>query len=370
VSNARSRQLLRTHVADTSQASKRILLVRTDRLGDVILTLPMLPLVRKCFPGAHIAMLLKKYTAELVEGNPYVNELLLYDDGRSLVPFGEMLKTIRAKRFDTAIVVYPTSRLAWLMFRAGVPVRIGSGYRYYSLLFNRRVYEHRKDARRHELEYNLNLLKEVDCPIVGSPQFSLKVTPEVRRKIERLFESLAIDSQKEIIIVHPGTGGSAREWPVEYFGWLATRLHAERGAQILITGAKGEESKVEEVLTGTKGKAIPLVGRLSLKELTEVITRASLFISNSTGPLHIAAAVGTPVVSMFPQITAMSAARWGPYTSKKRVLVPDKPVQCKDCLDGKDLPCACMMSISVDQAYDAACDLLAEHTTKEPVPND
>src|SRR5439155_26398816 len=126
-----------------------------------------------------------------------------------------------------------------------------------------------------------------------------------------------------IVVIHPGTGGSAREWPAEYFGHLSTRLQSERGAQILITGAKGEERKVAAVLIGSKGKGIPLVGRLSLNELTAVIKRANLFISNSTGPLHIAAAVGTPVVSMFPQITAMSAARWGPYTTKKRVLIPD-----------------------------------------------
>jgi heptosyltransferase III len=370
VSNARSRQLLHTHVADTPQTGKRILLVRTDRLGDVILTLPMLPLLRKCFPGAYIAMLLREYTAELVEGNPHVDELLSYDDGQSLIPFTEMLRRIQTKNFDIAIVVHPTPRLAWLMFRARIPERVGSGFRYYSILFNRRVYEHRKDAKRHELEYNLNLLKKLDCPVGGKPEFSLLVPPEVCSKVDNLFESLGVDREKEIIVVHPGTGGSAKEWPADYFGHLAARLQTERDCQILITGSKAEEHKVARVFTGTKEKAISLAGRLSLKELTAVIKRATLFISNSTGPLHIAVAVGTPVLCMFPQITTMNAVRWGPYTLKKRVLVPDKPVDCTECTNEKEHPCACMMSISVDQAYDAACSLLAETKNKESVPND
>lgn len=358
------------HDVDTSQRSMRILLVRTDRLGDVILTLPMLPLLRKRFPGAFIGLLLKKYTADLVEGNPYADELLLYDDGQSLIPSAVMVKTIKAKNFDIAIVVHPTPRIAWLLFRAGIPERIGSGYRYYSLLFNKRVYEHRKDAKRHELEYNLNLLKKLDCPIGGKPEFALTIPPGVDATVEGLFASVGIDPKKEIIVVHPGTGGSAKEWPADNFGLLAARLQTERDGQILITGSQEEEPKVARVLLGTKGKGIPLAGRLSLKELAAVIKRASLFISNSTGPLHIAAAVGTPAVCMFSQITTMSAARWGPYTPKKRVLVPDKPVDCAECSDGRELPCACMMSISVDQAYDAACSLLAERRTKESFPND
>jgi heptosyltransferase-2 len=339
---------------------KRILVVRTDRVGDVVLTLPMLPFLKRCCPNVHIAMLLRKYTAELVEGNPYVDEIILYDDGKGLIPLKEMLQTLRAKEFDAAIVVYPAPRLAWLMFRARIPIRIGSGYRYYSFLLNRRVYEHRKDAKRHELEYNLNLLRELNCSAGGKPEFSLYLSPQAESVVGTLFTSLGIDTHREVVILHPGTGGSAKEWPAAFFGRLAGRLHAERGAQIIVTGRRGEERKVAEVLLGTQGKGIPLVDRLSLKELAVLIKRASLFVSNSTGPMHIAAAVGTPVVSLFPQIPAMSAARWGPYATAKRVLTPNRPVNCSECMYKKDIPCACMMSISIDDVYRAACSLLDE----------
>ena len=360
---------MHTQVAETSQHSKRILIVRTDRLGDVILTLPLLPLLRRCFPDAYIALLLRKYPAELIEGNPYANELLLYDNGDRPIPFKNMLTIIRDRNFDVAIVVHPTPRLAWLMFRAGIPLRIGTGYRAYSLLFNKRVYEHRKDARRHEVEYNLNLLKQLGCAMAGAPEFFLTVPPDVETRVDGLFRSLSIDRGKEIIVVHPGTGGSAKEWPAEYFGRLALRLQADRDSQILVTGAGGEEQKALQVVAATKGKAFSLAGRLSLQELCAIIKRADLFVSNSTGPLHIAVAVGTPVVGLFPQVTSMSAARWGPYTSRKRVLAPDRPVDCRKCAGRNDSPCECMKSISVDNVYEASLSLLAGCRAGESVTN-
>jgi len=101
-------------VLQPSNPVKRILIVRTDRVGDVVLTLPMLPVLRSCYPKAHIAMLLRKYTGEIIVGNPYVNDLLWYDNEDGLVPFGTMAKRIRKQEFDVSIVVYPTLRLAWL----------------------------------------------------------------------------------------------------------------------------------------------------------------------------------------------------------------------------------------------------------------
>lgn len=369
MSNARSLELVPTQASDTSRQGKRILLVRTDRLGDVILTLPMLSVLRKHFPDAYLAILLRTYTAPLVEGNPYLDEVMLYDNNNTLIPFRDLLQDVRLHRFDIAIIARPMPRVAWMVFRASIPVRIGTGFRYYSPLFNMRVFEHRKDAKRHELDYNLNLLKGVGCSIDGPPDFSLTVPKEADVKIENLLHQFPIDHSKEIIVIHPGTGGSAKEWPARMFGELANRLQEERGAQILLTGVKGEERKVAEVLIGSKGKAIPLVGRLSLMELGAVIKRADLFVSNSTGPLHLAVALGTPVVSLFSQLLPMSAFRWGPYTSRKRVLVPAKPESCGDCARKDATSCACMTTISVDDVYLAACSLLAEYGSKRLVSN-
>ncbi len=350
----------------TSRDIRRILVVRTDRLGDVVLTLPMLPVLRTCFPAAHIAMLLKRYTGEIVEGNPYVDELLWYDEGANLVPFFRMCRVLREKRFDAVIVVYPRPRLAALMACSGIPLRVGTGYRFYSVLFTRRVFEHRKNAVRHEVEYNMNLLRELDCRGAhGVPEFYIALSSEVQLRIDNLLESLGLTKSRRIVVVHPGSGGSAREWPAANFGQLATRLLSHDDVTVMVTGSRGEERKVAEVLLATGGKAVPLIGMLSVKELAALLRISSLFVSNSTGPLHVAAAVGTPVLGLYPQHTAMSVKRWGPLTNQKRIFVPDKPIDCRQCVNVKDEPCVCMASIGVDEVYQAAMELLGRRQEVE-----
>lgn len=348
----------------SSGSIKRILLVRTDRLGDVILTLPMLPVLRRCFPDAHIAMLLRRYTGGIIEGNPHVNELLWYDDGNTLLPFEEMRSTLRSRGFDVVIVGYPTLRLAWLMFRARIPMRVGTGYRYYSLLFNKRVFEHRKDAKRHEVEYNLNLLQELDCVPDSAPEFHLEIPVGAEARVRDILPSVGVDMEKEIVIVHPGSGGSAREWQASNFGKLGLKLAETRGSQIVVTGGAHEAKQVADVLRASHGRAVSLAGQLSLKELAALIRFSQLFVSNSTGPLHVAAALGVPVIGLYPQHTPMSARRWGPYTDRKAVFTPQKPLDCADCTGTRGEPCACMESITPEEVYHAAVRLL-ERTEKE-----
>ena len=336
---------------------KRILIVRTDRLGDVVLTLPLLPLLRSCFPDAHLAMLLNRYTGEIVGGNPYLNELLWYDDNNGIVPFWKMRREIRRRRFDAVVVVYPRFRLAWLMALAGIPVRVGTGFRAYSFLFNRRVYEHRKNAARHEVDYNIGLIRELGCLPTGEPEFLIHVPEDARRSIR---EVLAEQKGRRIVVMHPGSGGSAREWPVRYFGLLASRLLESGGTAVYVTGTLSEKPMVEEVVAiGGKG-AISLAGELTVKQLAALLSEADLFVANSTGPLHIAAALGTPVIGIYPQHTPMSAKRWGPRTEKKRVYSPQRREDCRDCVDGTSASCECMASISVDTVYSGALELLQE----------
>jgi len=345
-------------VQDTKPTINRILIVRIDRLGDVVLTLPMLPELRKCYPDAHIAMLLRTYTGEIVIDNPYLDELIWYDDKNGLTPFGTMVATLKERQFDAVIVVYPTIRLAWLVFRARIPVRIGTGYRYYSILFNKRVYEHRKDAKKHEVEYNLRLLQELGCQVNGTPEFHIHISDLQKKEIRGIAETANIDLGRSYAIIHPGSGGSARDWSTRKFGELAERLHSEMNLQVIVTGTDSENEKVNEVVRGANRNAIPLAGKMDLRQFAALIRGAALFVSNSTGPIHVAAAMGTPVIGLYPQHTPMSAKRWGPYTSKKRVFVPARPLECTDCI-AQNLPqCNCMDTIEVEDVFMAATQLL------------
>ncbi len=335
----------------------RILLVRTDRLGDVILTLPMLPLLRRAYPDGFLGVLLNRYTGGIVKGNPFADLLLWYDGENGEVPFGPMLRAVREQRFDAVVLVHPTPRLAWLMFRAGIPVRIGTGYRWYSLLFNRRVFEHRRDAKRHELEYNLQLLKELQCPVPDQihPEFGIVVPQEAAERLGAVLRAQKIDPGVKPVVVHPGSGGSAKEWPPEYFGELIRKV--ARRHVVVVTGTAEEADTIQTVLRG--GGATSLAGKLDLMELAALLQNASVFVSHSTGPIHLAAALGTPVVGLYPQHPAMSERRWGPYTTRKRVFVPAKPQDCEECRKGPGEPCACMASIGVEEVAEAVLQLAA-----------
>jgi len=340
------------------QAFRRILVIRTDRIGDVILTLPMLEVLRHNYPEAHIAILVRYYTRELLENNPHVDEVLLYDDGVSMTPLREMAATIRGKNFDVAFLTYPRFRLAWLVRLSGVPLRIGTGYRWYSFLLNKRVYVHRKVAERHEAEYNIDLVKAIGCEVGDIPSPRLAVSQRSAEDIKMLLPRLGVSPNGRLVILHPGSGGSAREWRPENFGQLGRRLARITDVQVVITGGAGEETLTRQV-AGIVGPSTPVVDGLSLKQYAALTAQASLLVANSTGPLHIAAAVGTPVVGLYPQVTAMNPTRWSPYTTKKRILVPhDKPENCNQCVDGKGGMCECMDSITVDEAFEAARSFL------------
>jgi heptosyltransferase III len=342
---------------------ERILLVRTDRLGDVILTLPMIGVLRKQYPHAAISMLLQHYTGEIVQGHRELAGILWYDgDGRP-VPFFAMLRSIRAHRFDAVVVARPTPRLAWLMFLARIPVRIGTGYRAYSFLFNSRVFEHRKDARRHELEYNLNLLlalgvraEALKDPVV----YGLRVSPEDEKSARDVLARRGLSLDHPFAVIHPGTGGSAREWQIGNLSELGRRICRQKKMAVVVTGNAAERS-LAETLAGQIGSgSVSVAGELTMKQLAAVLERARIWIGHSTGPLHLAVALGTPVVGLYPQMIPMSPRRWGPYTPMSRVHVPDRPADCTKCEDGKLGHCPCMDTITVNEVFRSVNELLTE----------
>ncbi len=336
----------------------RILIVRTDRIGDVVLTLPMADILRLNHPDAYIAMMVNRYTSELVQNSSSVDETILYDDTKGLVPFYKMLKIIRNHKFDVAFIAFPRFRIALLLFLAGVKLRVGSGYRFYSILFNKRIYEHRKDAKKHELEYNLSLLKGLRIPLKKVEPPWIQIDDELVRNVKHRLESMGIKPSDKIVIIHPGSGGSSRNWGVEKFVELGKKLSEIQDVRIVITGGANEYQLVENIKRAIGGKVVGKAGEFSLLEFAALAKLAKLFISNSTGTLHIAAAVGTNVIGFYPQITALSQQRWGPYTSKKKVFTPlGKPTDCNKCKNGK-IKCECMDTISADEVFEAAKEFL------------
>jgi heptosyltransferase-2 len=331
---------------------QNILVVRTDRIGDVILTLPTIEALKLNFPQARVAMLVNSYTAGLVEGSANV---LLYNKGNRPKPFFEMLSELRSERFDAGIVAFPRFRIALLLWLAGIPVRVGTGYRWYSFLFNKKIYEHRKTVEKHEAEYNLSLLKGLGCEISSIPEVKIVISEQERKKASDIRRSLRILDSDQMVLLHPGSGGSARTWNPDNFSFLAAELE-KKGFSVVITGGEPEKHLVHSVAQKAGEGVTPFVSTLSLKEFAAFIQTAKLFVANSTGPLHIAAAVQTPVIGFYAPVQVMSPKRWGPLTEKKEIFIPD-PAHCARCKGGECQGDECMKQITVAQVLEAAVNL-------------
>lgn len=332
---------------------KNILVIRNDRIGDVILSTPVLTALKQKFPHASVTMMLRPYTADVVSGHPDVDDLLLFDEKKEIRSFRDLWKwstRLEKMKFDAVLVLHPTFYLALVIFMARIPIRIGTGYRFYSLLFNERIYHHRKTAQRHELEYNLELAEKIGASLT-KVEFKFHISEDVDKKVDAYLQKLGITASEKFIVIHPGSGGSAMDWPLKKFAELNDRIIGELGFKIIMTGGPGEERIVSEVIEHTKFKSIKSIDQLTLKELGALLKKASLFIGNSSGPLHLAVAVGTPVVAFYPPITPCLPSRWGPYGHLDSVLMPPlKP--CPKCTKLKCQHFNCMDLIEVETAIE------------------
>jgi len=338
---------------------QKILLARTDRLGDVILSTPVATALKKKWADVHVTFLARRYTAEILRCHPHVDEIIELDSSTALTAGSSdrLIAALRQKNFDAAIMLYPRPELAWAIRRSGIPQRLGTGYRWYSFLFNCRVFEHRKNAVRHEAEYNLRLLEPLG--IAGAPvEFHFTLSPTERERIDAKLNALGVGVHP--IILHPGSGGSARDWPPENFARLADLLQQQFDAQVILTGAANETDLIDGILQQTTMKPISLGGRLSITELAVLCQRAAVFVSNSTGPLHLAVVVGAPVVAFYPPIQACRPERWGPYGRSADVLMSQQ-AECRRCRETTENVCDCMRAISVQAALQKICENISKN---------
>ncbi len=329
---------------------RRVLLLRTDRIGDVVLTLPVVDLIRRTWPDARVSFLVREYTQELVEHYPGVDSVLLVDRNGDPRPTEELLAEIRAQNFDAAVHVFPRPHLAWLTYRAGIRVRVGTAFRWYSFLFNRRAKDHRKTGLRHEADFNARLLLPLGVDVPDHVRPRIATTLRHAEAAERVRGELGLTPSDRPAILHPGSGGSSRDWPAHRFGDLARALAVE--GPVVVTGSAQEDALVREVVERSGGSAVACVGRFSLMELAAFIERGSVFVANSTGPLHIASAVGSPVVGFYPPLAATGVTRWGPLSEAAVTFTP-VPARCPHCTGDMCIGNLCMEQIGVEEVFEA-----------------
>ena len=323
---------------------KNILIVRTDKIGDIVLTLPLAELIKRHYPESKVTFLVKNYTKNIVALNKYVDEIIVLPEIKGKPDYRSLLKTLKIKHYDAAVTVYPRAGMAWALFRAGINLRIGTGYRWYSFLFNKKVYKHRKYGTDHELDLNVELLTHLNINYTPAPNnvhFSIQPNQVDLYKVKMILEESGIQNAENALIIHPGSHGSAIDWPQAHFKSLIEILARELNIHIIITGSLNEFDICQSLVTSKKVKN--LAGKFTLNELTALISKSAMLVANSTGPIHIAAAMNKMVIGFYPKIPAASVTRWGPYTENRIIFEPE--IKCNNCTRKQCEEFDCMSSI-------------------------
>ena len=320
----------------------KILLTRTDRIGDVVLSTPAIKAVRDKYPDAYIAFMVRPYANDIVEGNPYLDDIIEYDkNGRhkSLLSTIKFAFYLRKKKFDIAIMLHPTNRVHLMAFLAGIPRRIGYD-RKMPFFLTDRVPHLKQEGKKHELEYTLDLLKAIGIEAVDKTLF-VPVREKDMNAIEIVLDEWHIGKDVPLIAVNPGASSMSKRWSSENFAKVADALAGKLKARIFIVSDKANAEFAENVAKNMKyepgpcaqgtGEPINLAGKMSVGELVALISKCNIFISNDSGPVHIACAVGTPAVSIFGRKNpGLSPKRWAPRGEKSVFL--HKDVGCSECL--------------------------------------
>ncbi|NDD91428.1 glycosyltransferase family 9 protein, partial [bacterium] len=302
-------------------ATANVLIVRPDRLGDVVLSTPVFEVIRRSYPKAKITVLAQPRVAPALRGLASVDSVIEFSPESRHAGwsgFWKLVDELRQGQFHLALVLQAPSRVAWALLAARIPIRLGPLSKWYSFItYNRGVRQRRSQVDMHEADYNLQLLQPLEI-FVGSKTVPTQVaiSEEAQREVDAFLRQRGVLDDKRLwIAVHPGMGGSALNWPeASYLELVESLLREGRG--VLVTGGPGEQAILDR-FQGRFGSEHPGAFHVyggatapDVQRLAAVFRRMRLVIAPSTGPLHVAVAVGVPVVSFYPPIRVQSARRW------------------------------------------------------------
>lgn len=353
-----------TNLAD--RTFRRILLIKPSSLGDVVHALPVLHGLRQRYPKARISWLLASSLADLLAGQPDLDEIIPFDRarfgglGRSLpvtAEFTEFLRQLRARRFDLALDLQGLFRSGFLATASGAPVRIGfADARELAWVF----YTHRLTAPSpdtHAADRNYlvaSLLGFADLPM----RCELHLTAAERDAADRLLRAAGLAPDRPFAVLAPGARWETKRWPTDKFAQLAGRIVREANMQVVVVGSLREKHLGAAVAAQTDGAVCDLVGRTSLRELMAVIAAADLVVTNDSGTKDIASAFARPLVCLFGPTNPV---RTGPMLGRGRVV--RLALDCSPCYLRKLSRCPhehrCLAELDVDAVFAEALRLVS-----------
>jgi len=309
----------------------------------------------------------------LVENEPGLSRVWTWHDKMSSHESDRLADALRREKFDAAVMLYYQSGLAKLLFRVGIKKRYGPLSKWSSwILLNRGSRQNRSAGRQHEARYNLDLVQRMlnreggvdQWPDEQGPQLKLSATQK-RAAVE--FRQRHQTGNQCIVFIHPGSGGSALDWEPDHFAAVANELASDSAHRVFITGAGADAEVIGRMRPRLSSKVSVLLDAFPLRDFLPVLAAADLLIGPSTGPLHMASALGVPTLGLFPPAPTMNPERWGPQRADcltPKNMVPD--VSCparRACRGSRCEFYNCLDKISIDSVLQGARELIAIERT-------
>jgi predicted lipopolysaccharide heptosyltransferase III len=329
---------------------EKILIIKLRAIGDVVLAIPVISNVRKAFPEATIDFLTERPATHVVLEHPDLDSVLILDKNylpvKRLTEYIKFVSSLKRTKYDLVFDLFGNPRSAFLSYFTGAKYRVGYNFRLRKLFYTH-VTENRGDQV-HEVEFNLDALRRLGIAIVEK-QLYFPVNDSAREYISHFW----IDHELEdrfVVAINASGGWSTKRWPLEYFAQLGDKITNTYGATILLIWGPGERQQADQIAALMKTPAV-LAPATNLKQLAALLERCGLMVTNDSGPMHIAAAVGTPVVAMFGPTNPKCQ---GPYGSMHEVVVK-AGLWCLGC---NGVTCKigtneCMVDLSVDTVMKA-----------------
>lgn len=319
----------------------KIIVSRTDRAGDVILTTPVFRELRTNLPQARIIAHVSRYTAPLLRLCPWVDEIIVDDDFPTLPALAKKFISCGAQQL---IAVHPSARVMQAAFLARIPRRTGRASNIWQFLLNDRRVQKRSRNEMHEYRYNLNLLEGIVENIDSAPP-KLVVSAADLQAGKSILEKSGLTRP---VLLHPGHGGSAYNLSPQQYAQLADAV-IEAGYAVAVSIGPGEEQLARHFKAQAKLAFIENVPDLAV--LAAILSECRGFVGGSTGPMHLAAALGLPVVAFFPPVRAMTPIRWGPVCEKNLVLMPETSACQGKCENCAIKPCMSRIDLNLATAW-------------------
>ncbi|MCR4418399.1 MAG: glycosyltransferase family 9 protein [Ignavibacteria bacterium] len=312
-------------------SQKRFLICRIDRIGDVVLSTPLPREIKKKYPDSFVAVLVRKYTRDIYLNNPFVDELLIYNEEKTWKAFFGNLRMIRSFKFNYAFMLLPDERLNYILFLAGIKTRIGVGHKLYQFLtFTKYVDRKKYIPLRHEADYCLDMLRKIGIdPESIEPEIYLT---DEEKKTALSFKNFYTPNGEKLIGVNTTSGNSSPNLSLNEYKKLIQKLSKVEKFRVIVTDLNPPE-EIQDI----ENVVYPMT-KDTLRESIIKFSILDVLISSSTGPMHICAALKVPTISLFCPLPACSPKLWGPLGNKSLILMPEEeycqtkcPIDPKKC---------------------------------------